>query len=165
MAQSSWKSASSGSPQGASISAVVFRNALDPVFQLPFHQGTRVLGYADDILLMRATRTAEDRRKLEEDLSKVKAFLATIGLSLNVAKTQVLNFSLDRGGHSWGGGLKLDGDELPFVSEMRYLGATLDSRLNFNAHWSRTAASAKAAVGALARLVHRNPTALRHLYQ
>ena len=59
----------------------------------------------------------------------------------------------------------MDGEPLPFVTTMRYLGATLDSRLSFRSHWSRTAASAKAAIGALARLVHRNERALRHLYQ
>jgi len=161
---SAWRTATSGSPQGASLSAVLFRNAVDPVFDLPLHEGTRIIAYADDLLVMRATGTAEERAQLEEDLLKVQLYLATLGLNLNVAKTQVLNISLDPVGHSWGGKLRMGTEELPMVPQMRYLGATVDSRLNFNAHWSRTAASAKAAVGALGRLVCRNERALRHLY-
>jgi hypothetical protein len=58
----------------------------------------------------------------------------------------------------------MGGEELPVVTELRYLGVSIDSRLSFQSHWTRVAASSKAAVGALARLVHRDPVALRHLY-
>ena len=57
------------------------------------------------------------------------------------------------------------GQEMKSVESLRYLGVLFDKRLNFEAHWTSLASSSKRAVGAISRLVRRNPEALRHLYQ
>lgn len=162
--RSEWRSATSGAPQGAGLSAVLFRLAIDGVFTLNLHPGTRICGFADDLLVIRATPSREELRKLQEDLVIIQHHLRGIGLELNARKTQVLHASLSPAGHS-PGLLRLGGEDLPEVSEMKYLGCIIDRRLSYGPHWARVASSAKSAVGALSRLVHRNPTALRHLYR
>lgn len=161
--RSRWRRVTSGAPQGAGLSAHIFRTVIDPVFDLPLKKGTRILGFADDLMVLRATPTPEDVAALQEDLCAIQGFLEGIGLALNAKKTQVLHVSLSTRGHS-PGELRLDGQVLREVQELKYLGCTLDRRLNFNSHWARVSSSCKSVLGALSRLVHKNPVALKHLY-
>ena len=165
-AQSTWHPVTSGTPPRDQL----FRPSSSSLqstrsFHFLFHEGTRLIGYADDLVVLRATPNQEEARKLEEDLEKIRIFLLSLGLSLNASKSKLMNISLAPGGHSIPGGIQLNNKLLPEVESLRYLGVTVDNRLNFNTHWIRTSASAKAAIGAIGRLVQREPRALKHLYQ
>ena len=162
--RSGWKRVTSGAPQGAGLSAILFRTAIDGVFSLELNESTRLLLYADDLLLLARSETLEDCRKIQQDLDKITDFLAQLGLSLNVGKCKALNISLDPRGHQLPCPLFVNQVEIPLCQELRYLGVTLDPRLNFSLHWDRVAASTKAAVGALSRLVSGHSKALAFLY-
>ena len=162
--QSSWRSVPSGVPQGSLLGPSLFALAIDDVFHLPLHAGTKIVGYADDLLLLRTTATAGDQAKLQEDVLRVEDFLGTLGLQLNTEKCQVLQVSLSPRPAPQAQ-LLLAGGPVQPVRSMRYLGVIFDNRLNFEQHWSAVAASSKRALGAIARLVHFNERALRHLYQ
>ena len=151
-------------PQGSLLGPVLFALSIDGVFSLDLHHGTRVIGYADDILLLRHTATPLDQAKLQENLTRVNEFLHSVGLVLNPGKCKLLNVAL-KGSHHLSDALIVDGTPIEESSSLRYLGVLLDNRLSMEAHWSAAAASAKAAIGALSRLVHRDPVALKFPYQ
>ena len=97
----------------------------------------------------------------QEALSSVAAAIEDLGMELNTAKTQLLDISLR---HFQFAPLELNGILIPPLQTIRFLGVTLDSRINFTAHWTRVAASAKGVLGAVSRLCHRDPWALKALY-
>lgn len=154
----------SGCPQGSITGPAFFNAAADTISSLQLSAGTRMLLYADDILLIRPTGTLADEAALQEDIDSVTAGLAAIGLAANPKKSKLLNVSAN-GRHALLTKPKLGGQELEVVETLRYLGTTLDSRLSFTQHWTKVSTSAKRAMGALARLVSRNKTALRYLFQ
>ena len=79
-------------------------------------------------------------------------------------KCKYLNVSL-KGSHHLANPLILDKKPIEESESMRYLGVLLDTHLSMESHWSAASASAKAAIGALSRLVHRDPATLKFLYQ
>ena len=118
----------------------------------------------DDILVIRATSSRLDQVRLQEDLQLIQGFLASVGLELNGGKCKLLNLSL-AGARSLECGPAVGGRAIEEVRELRWLGCLLDERLSFAPHWAATSASGKAAIGAISRLVHRDPVALRFLFQ
>ena len=124
-----------------------------------------VLCYADDILALRRTDSLREEVALQEDIDRIANFISGRGMELNASKCKYLNVCLGSSPHKLQTPLSVAGEELEEVVQLRYLGVLLDQRLSFNAHWIGLASSTKRAMGALGRLVHRNPVALRHLYQ
>lgn len=92
--RSSWKEASSGAPKGAGLSAVLFICVMDGIFNLHLNDSSKLILYADDIALVGQSETALDCQRLQEDLSKIRAFLTSVGLSLNPAKSSILGWDV-----------------------------------------------------------------------
>ena len=58
--------------------------------------------------------------------------------------------------------ISVHGHAIPPSESLRWLGITLDSRLNFNEHWATLSSACKRSTGALSRLCHHNATATSH---
>jgi hypothetical protein len=160
-ARSAWRSAPSGIPQGSRLGPLLFAAAFDSVLELDLPQGIHLQLFADDIIIAGSRGTLLAADDFQAALLKVAAHIDSLGMELNVAKTQLLNISLRPAAFA---PLYLGGKEIVPASTLKYLGVLLDTRLNFSAHWSRAAASAKGVLGAVARLCHRDAFALRALY-
>lgn len=161
--RSRWHKAQTGVPQGSLLGPILFNVAIDDVLGLPFSPGFHAQYYADDGLFIARTATPQERQELQSNIDRVAGFFESIGMEVNPAKSAILNLSL--GAKREKPVVSVGGVDIGEVGVMRYLGFDLDPRLNFNSHWSRVASSAKRATGAISRLVHRDPVALRFLFQ
>jgi hypothetical protein len=160
---SDWFRLPSSCPQGSITGPYFFSLVFAGVASLSLSPGSYLGFYADDTVLMRDVSGPDGEAKLQQDLMALSATIQGIGLSLNVAKTQLLlvgftpNLRLMQP-------LCLDGVNISESVSLKLLGITLDQRLSFALHFKRLASSAKAAVAAIARLVNRDPIALRFIY-
>lgn len=90
--------------------------------------------------------------------------MASLGLRLNPAKSKLLIVELGKP-KPLQPPLIINGGEVEEVSSLRYLGAHLCKRLDFEKMWTRIAAQTKAALGALSRLVSGEARIVRFLYR
>ena len=116
-AESSWKAVPSGVPQGSLLGPLLFNLATDDIASVKLSQGTRLVQYADDLLLIRHTASARDQAALQEDVSAISTFLSSIGLTLNASKSKLLNVSL-RGKHVFSNPLHIGDEPLEQVEEL-----------------------------------------------
>ena len=156
----------SGTPQGAATSPTLYAALTRAGLDLPFHPGATVITFADDTLLARVIRKdheEEDLAKSQADADLYTGFLASRGLVVNGGKTYRMMLWMGATPGSVSRPLLVGGVAVKEVEELRYLGILWDRRSNFTAHWSRVAASAKAAIAAIGSLVQWHGPALRHL--
>ena len=70
---------------------------MDGMQDLNLHANTTAIMFADDILLVAPTTSADQLCRLQDDIDKVTEFIATRGLQLNAKKTQHLVIRLIAG--------------------------------------------------------------------
>lgn len=156
-----------GIPAGTALGPLAFIAGLDSVFSLPLSEGTYIQGFADDLIVVKALSKDEkekDEANLREDLNIIAAHLKSKGLRLNGEKSQCLVVEFTRS-EPITPPLSINGEQIKQVETMRYLGATLDRKLDFCANWDRVASNAKKLVGAIGRLVHGERRILRHMFR
>ena len=156
--------AASGVPQGSLLGPYLFTATIDPVFRLPLPEGVSLVGYADDLALI-GPLAAAGASRLQEALTQVERFLASVGLSLSPVKSVWLRVTFKREGGASPTFHLESGAALPQVDSARYLGVTLDRRLSLSPHWAAEARQLKALGGALHRLVQGQTAAFQLLAQ
>ena len=135
---SGYQNITQGVPQGSVLGPllyILYANDLTDVLT-----NCKIAMYADDTVIY----TAEDNFKvsvsnLQKDLDSLAEWCNVNGLSVNTQKTKTMVF----GGVQLLKNLplfemKLKGETLERVTSYKYLGVTLDSQLNYNAHISKT---------------------------
>jgi hypothetical protein len=158
-AESEWFHLPSSCPQGSLSGPFFFILSLSRVSEAPFSPGTYLGLYADDATLVCDVSTPEGEARLRRDVNLYAQQIKDLGLSLNPSKSKLLvvGFSPNL---ALSAPLTVHGVEICAVPSVRILGITFDRRLSFAPHFFRIASSAKAATGAIARLVRRDPEAL-----
>ncbi len=125
-----------------------------------------LIGYADDILVIAPIATALDRAQLQTDLHKINAHYHSIGLELNVHKSKALFVAISRSVNFEGVYFSLQGQPLPVVADLRYLGVTLNQNLSFDGHAEEVVNKGKRILGALfAACKGLSKEQLRHIYK
>ena len=143
-----------GSPQGGVLSPLIWNLIMDTI--LSQFEGTpvKVVGYADDILLLTTgPDPGEIVESMNEALKKVLEWGDANGLVFNPEKTCVVRFSRSKRFSAWKS-VKMNGMTLQFEKSMKYLGVTLDWTLSWRRHAydrvgkaTKTANLANAAIG------------------
>ena len=59
---------------------------MDPLTHLPLSSGSKVISYADDIVLYRPINGHTDVTALQSDINTITNWLSTVGPSLNTSK-------------------------------------------------------------------------------
>ncbi len=161
-ALSSPYAATSGVPQGALSSPCLWLGVMNRVLSIPLHDGSTLLAFADDALLVRYTGSSEDQALLQTDLSAVIHCINSLGLSLNAAKSKVLTIGFDPAHQSLTAPLTIAGLPIPEVQELKWLGISVDNRMSASRYWTKMAATVKRGVGDMHRLLHGHAPSLAY---
>ena len=91
--------------------------------------GAELLSYADDLAIVVRGRT-KAFNKAQKALEVVQLKCRSLGLKISPEKTKAISYHRKAPLH----GLMLEGQELGWGSQVRYLGITFDKRLTFKPH-------------------------------
>ena len=126
-------STSVGFPQGGVCSAKFWLIAFDYAIQIINRYQIEGNGYADDCAaLYGGIRLDHALKRLQKMLDELTAWGKTCGLQFNPDKSVAIIFTRRRKKPPFQ--LKIDGKNIEFKQEVRYLGITLDSKLYWNSH-------------------------------
>ena len=152
---------SSGVPQGSILGPLLFTIYMDHICNVTLSPKTRIILYADDILLY-APITA--KFSLQSDIDAISSWISSAGLSLNLSKTKFLVLSRKRCPPSLS--LRVAGSSIVQVTSFKYLGVTISSNLSWRSHINNVSSKAKRQVGFLYRNFGRaDSSSLLQLYK
>jgi hypothetical protein len=120
----------SGVPQGTVLGPLLF---LAYINDMPTTTSSSIRLFADDALVYRNINSNEDAAKLQEDLNLLQSWEKKWQMEFNLDKCEVLRLTQKRK-NTIESDYSIHGQTLKTVSEAKYLGVTLDSKLTFNTH-------------------------------
>ena len=158
-----------GTPQGDCWSPKLFCMAIDHILQELNSHGVTCVGFADDMVLtMTGLHLPTLKDRLQQKANKASKMLRELGLSLNASKTEIVVFTRKRTEVKLSP-FKLDGVAIEISDEAKYLGVTLDSKLNFETHKSNKANAARKSIYMARNLVWKKwgptPRIMREVYK
>ena len=122
-----------GFPQGGVASAKFWLIAFDKAIRIINKYGIEGNGYADDCsALIGGSNTTQMVRTMQKMLDELTAWGRTCGLRFNPEKSVAVYFTRKKKLPSVQ--LKIDGKEIPYSYDVKYLGVTLDSKLHWTKH-------------------------------
>ncbi|XP_076044675.1 uncharacterized protein LOC143027293 [Oratosquilla oratoria] len=130
--KSSFQRLENGTPQGGILSPLLFNLLMEQLVALPFHNGTILLSYADDLALV-VTGRGNKLRKAQQALDIISGKCEELGLQISAEKSRVMMVrAADPAGQ-----LCIQGVGLAWVNSYQsyqYLGVWVDKWLSFTAH-------------------------------
>ena len=131
-----------GFPQGGVCSAkfwlIAFNNAIK-IINSGFVEG---VGYADDCcILMGGTDQSHMVAQVQRTINKLITWGSTCGLRFNHSKTVVVLFT--KSTKTFRRHIRIDGNDIPYSHQVKYLGLLLDSKLAWHPHIKQKALACK----------------------
>jgi ribonuclease HI/exonuclease III len=117
-----------GTPQGAIVSPLLFNLLMEDVVSQKYTKNTSIYSYADDLLLI--NKKAE-KEHLLEDLRRLEGTCDELGLKISARKTKAMRFRTNLPSPFQ---IQIQGSNIEWVNEFRYLGVIVDRKLTFNSH-------------------------------
>ena len=114
-------SVTSGVPQGSVLGPLLFLIYIDDVTRVPLSDGTKLVLYADDMLLYREIVCPEDYTVLQNDINTVNNWVKCNYLTFNASKYKYMVISRRRQGYCHPPDLLLDDLCLERVESFKYL--------------------------------------------
>lgn len=141
-----------GCPQGGVLSPLLWTLAVDGLLHKMAALRIDTQGYADDLVVtVRGNCQSTISYLMQRALNTINAWCGDNELSINADKTIIVPFTnkhkLDK--------LKplvMNGKTIPFSTEVKYLGVTLDQKLTWNQHLNGTLRKARSALAICCRL-------------
>ena len=144
-----------GFPQGGVCSAKLWLIAFDYAIQIINRYNIEGNGYADDCsALIGGRRLDHALKRLQKMLDDLTAWGKTCGLRFNPEKSVAVVFSRRRKTPPFA--LRIDGGEIEFKTEVKYLGVTLDSKLHWTPHINDKLAKTRKYLGKIAHMTRKN---------
>ena len=123
-----------GCPQREVLSPLLWNLVVDRLLTIINDLGFSTFGYPDDIVIIVQGKFAHTVREImQEALNVVVKWAVKEGLNISPHKTAIVPFTNRRNTEGLGP-LTLYGKELTMLDRVKYLGVTLDSKLNWNQH-------------------------------
>jgi hypothetical protein len=153
---SNWCNINKGVPQGTVLGPILYNAATAELKNLVLTEGSSIILYADDLLLVKSLPSQKEEHNLQIDCQRIDAFYKEEDLKLNGSKTQFLLVSVAPGGAApLQTSISVAGTDITCSEELKYLGITLDARLSFVKHASKISGKARKMLGAVRRILQR----------
>ena len=144
------KSIGIGFPQGGVASAKFWLYAFDGAVSIINSSDIKGTAFADDCAaLYGGTNLGHMIRNIQQMLNRLVTWGRSRGLEFNSEKTVVVLFSRKKIEPPFM--LDIEGSDIPYSSTVKYLGVTVDSKLNWQAHLRQKATKAKQLLALLLR--------------
>lgn len=154
----------SGVPQGSILGPLLFNVFMNPLSKVQLSPNTRLVLYADDILLSKPIDSTEDKDLFQKDVLEIANWLDNHGLRINHLKTQLLQISRCKGIPPLS--VTVNGHVTHPSPHIKYLGVTLTPTLSWSLHISNQTKSTKKLLGRVHRNFRHAPPHLRQkIYQ
>jgi hypothetical protein len=166
------KNLETGTPQGGVVSPIVWNVCIDPILKkLNTNKPVKVIGFADDVVIM---VTGCDPtimvKRAQPSINAMVDWGKESGLEFNTEKTVVVMYTQKKTTiKDYHEKVKVNGQIIEFSSEAKYLGITLDSRLNWNSHLKDKVSKARkllfAVKNSIAKTIGPKPSITRRAYK
>lgn len=135
-----------GAPQGGVASPVLAWNcAFDALLEMFDGLATRIIGYADDALLLTTGFNINTVVEIAQSaVRKAEKWASEIGVEFSAEKTAVIIFTRRKGKPNKK--IKIYGQEVEYVTSTKYLGVIFDDKLTFRKHVEEKIAAARKAL-------------------
>ena len=121
----------SGVPQGSVLGPLLFLIYINGITELPLSPESKLVMYADDILLYRPIRQASDYQRLQQDVEALGKWANNNYLTFNLLKSKAMAFSRIRHPVQASSYFSLNESTLEIVDSIKYLGITISSDLSW----------------------------------
>jgi hypothetical protein len=143
-------SSSIGSPQGCVLSAILFTIYVDDL--QTSRNNITIIKYADDTIILELLQK-DEASLLQQELEDIFEWCNSNSLILNTSKTKELIISNSRDNPK-PSTLSLNGSDIDRVSEYKYLGTIITSKLNFDKHTDHIVCKARRRLYLMNRLAY-----------
>ena len=149
----------SGVPQGTVLGPILF---LCYINDLPSSVSSDVWLFADDCLFYRPSKSKDDHKKLQEDLTKLERWADIWGMNFNPSKCSVLRVKRPRA-KEIASDYQLKGVTLGQVTNSPHLGVSISENLEWGDHIPKIASKANSPLGLLRRNLKGCPSKLKEI--
>lgn len=141
-----------GVPQGSVLGPLLWNIMFDDLLRLDMPEGTEVLCYADDTIVIAtglALEAVRDRTTLATE--KIISWIESAGLEVALHKTEAVLFSKQR--YNQKPELRIKNQTIKWKDAMKYLGVILDKGLTYGPHIRQAAEKTRKITAQLAQLM------------
>ena len=144
-------------------SPVLFIMFMNWLTKVPLSDNTKLILYADDILLYKPVNSDQDSDAFQQDVNSIQNWTNSHGLKLNASESCLMNITRAKNPPRLS--ITVDGSPNTCVQQTKCLSVTISADLTWSKHIDHTCKSAKCHLGMIHRKFHQSsPQVRKKLY-